>query len=96
MLGSVWLPLNTSTVRRLRNIDGNLERLALTRRSGNDYTATGGFEEEVGNDRNDPKRGRIAQSPEPPWCQKCHVLNTTSFYLEQRTNMLNVSLMLPK
>lgn len=52
MLGSVWLPLNTSTVWRLRNIDSNLERLALTRRSRNvDYTATGGFEEEVRNDQ---------------------------------------------
>lgn len=87
MLGSVWLPLNTSTVWRLRNIDSNLERLALTWRSRNDdYTAMGGFEE-----GNDPKRGHIVQSPEPPRCQKCHELNTTSFYVEQRTNMLNVT-----
>lgn len=36
----------------LRNADSNLERLALTRGSRNvDYTATGGFEEEVRNDQ---------------------------------------------
>lgn len=52
MLGPVWLPLNTSTVWRLRSIDSNLERLALARRSRNvDYTAAGGFEEEVRNDQ---------------------------------------------